>query len=369
MDMPTLQYEERIVFALRDLYSRFGYLPFRMSKFEEYDLYARNKDFLVSDNVITFTDTNGKLMALKPDVTLSIVRSTRDTEAGVHKLYYNENVYRVSGSTRSFREIMQTGVECIGHVDDYCILEVLMLAAESLRAISEECVLDLSHMDVVSAMVDALGVGAAQRGAILKCIGGKNMHELAALCASAGAAPEAVARLETLIRTAGRPETVLPALAALGCPADALEKLSALTDGLTEMGFGDMLRIDFSVVNDMDYYNGVVFKGFVAGVPGSVISGGQYDKLMRRMGRRAGAVGFAVYLDMLERFSGESAEYDVDTLLLYDETAESTALLRAVKQLSRDGNVMAQCAVPEKLKYRRLARLRGNEVEYVEQIS
>ncbi len=369
MDMPTLQYEERIVFALRDLYSRFGYLPFRMSKFEEYDLYARNKDFLVSDNVITFTDTNGRLMALKPDVTLSIVRSTRDTESGVRKLYYNENVYRVSGSTHTFREIMQTGLECIGNVDDYCVLEVLMLAAESLRAISDECVLDLSHLDVVSAMVDALGVDAARRGAILKCIGGKNLHELEALCAEAGADADAVQRLETLVRTAGRPADVLPKLKELGCPAAALEKLTALTDGLSGMGFGDLLRIDFSVVNDMDYYNGVVFKGFVAGVPGGVISGGQYDKLMQRMGRRAGAIGFAVYLDMLERFSGESAEYDVDTLLLYDEDASPEAQLRAVKQLSRTGNVMAQRTIPEKLKYRRLARLRENEVEYVEQIS
>lgn len=369
MGMPALQYEEQIVFALRELYSRFGYLPFRMSKFEEYDLYARNKDFLVSDNVITFTDTNGKLMALKPDVTLSIVRSTRDAEGGVRKLYYNESVYRVSGSARGFRELMQTGLECIGEVDDYCVTEVLMLAAESLRAISPDCVLDVSHLDIVSAMVDALGVAATRRSEILKCIGGKNLHELGALCADAGADPEAAARLKALVQTAGAPAEVLPRLKALGCPPAALDRLAALASGLEAMGLGGLLRIDFSVVNDMDYYNGIVFKGFVAGVPGGVISGGQYDKLMARMGRRAGAIGFAVYLDMLERFSDGAEEYDVDTLLLYEADAAPQALLRAVKQLSRAGSVMAQRQAPEKLKYRRLARLRGNEVEYVERLS
>ena len=66
---------EKTLFSLRELYTSFGYRPYRMGKFEEYDLYADNKDFLVSDNVITFTDTSGKLMALKPDVTLSIIKN------------------------------------------------------------------------------------------------------------------------------------------------------------------------------------------------------------------------------------------------------------------------------------------------------
>ena len=68
----ALKADERFVFELRSLYRSYGYTHYRMSKFEEYDLYVRNKDFLSSSGIITFTDTNGKLMALKPDVTLSI---------------------------------------------------------------------------------------------------------------------------------------------------------------------------------------------------------------------------------------------------------------------------------------------------------
>ena len=74
----SIKNEERIVFSLRSLYGGYGYSRYKMSKFEEYELYVRNKDFLISDSVITFTDTNGKLMALKPDVTLSIVKNGRD---------------------------------------------------------------------------------------------------------------------------------------------------------------------------------------------------------------------------------------------------------------------------------------------------
>ena len=84
--------KEEVVLRLRELYRRYGYLPYKMSKFEEYDLYVRNKSFLVSDNILTFTDIDGKLMALKPDVTLSIVKNSRDIPGHVQRLYYDENV-------------------------------------------------------------------------------------------------------------------------------------------------------------------------------------------------------------------------------------------------------------------------------------
>ena len=67
--------EEQAVFALRSLYRHYGYTPYKLSRFEEYDLYVRNKDFLVSDQIITFSDGSGRLLALKPDVTLSIVKN------------------------------------------------------------------------------------------------------------------------------------------------------------------------------------------------------------------------------------------------------------------------------------------------------
>lgn len=367
MELGAMKYEERIVLALRELYRRFGYIQYKMRKFEEYDLYARNKDFLISDNIITFTDTNGKLMALKPDVTLSIVRSGADAP-GVQKVYYNENVYRVSAAARGFREILQAGIECIGDVDDCCIAETLMLAAESLRMISPESVLEVSHMDIVAELVDALGAIPARRREILKCIGEKNLHGLEAVCREAGADPEATARLKTLVQTSGTPEQVLPALRALGCAPEATAQLESLADSFAALGLGRHLRIDFSVVGDMRYYNGIVFKGFVSGIPAGVLSGGQYDRLMEKLHRKARAIGFAVYLDMLERFSGESETVDVDTVLLYPEGTPPLALLRAVEALSADGtSVTAQRCVPEKLRFRRLARLDGDEVRILDE--
>ena len=115
---------------------------------------GRNKDFLISDEVITFTDRSGRLLAMKPDVTLSIIKNAPDVSGEVQKVYYNENVYRVSGGTHSFCEIMQTGLECIGDLNDYEISEVVLLAAQSLWKISKDFILDISHMGLISSVLE-----------------------------------------------------------------------------------------------------------------------------------------------------------------------------------------------------------------------
>ena len=104
IDQNILKFDEKVVFTLRSLYASYGYRQFKMSKFEEYDLYSKNKDFLVSDGIITFNDTNGKLLALKPDVTLSIIKNARGEKSETEKFYYNENVYRISGPPSPIRK-------------------------------------------------------------------------------------------------------------------------------------------------------------------------------------------------------------------------------------------------------------------------
>ena len=291
----VLQNLERIMFALRELYLASGYQPYRMSKFEEYDLYAGNKDFLVSDHVITFTDTNGKLMALKPDVTLSIIKNSTDAPDETRKIFYNENVYRVSKGTGSFKEIMQTGVECIGSVGERDICEVLTLAAKSLRTISDGAVIAVSDLDVLSALVDRLQLDSDDRRALYQAIGENNLPEIGKLCADA-ADRDAADALTKLLGLHGTVGELLPELEKL-----LPEGFCGILRSLSTSPLADTFYLDFSVVGDINYYNGIVFKGFLRDVPTEVLSGGQYDRLMRRMGRRSSAIGFAVYTDALER--------------------------------------------------------------------
>ena len=116
VDDRYLSNEEKVGYALRRLYAGFGYVPYKLSKFEPYDLYAENRSFLAGDHILTFHDLNGRLMALKPDLTLSIMKNYR---SGQEKVYYDESVYREGGTEKEFREIPQAGIECIGKLDAY----------------------------------------------------------------------------------------------------------------------------------------------------------------------------------------------------------------------------------------------------------
>ncbi len=350
----VLKDEERIAFTLRELYTRYGFLQYKMSKFEEYDLYAKNRDFLVSDNIITFTDTNGRLMALKPDVTLSIVRNTKDIDGYVNKVFYNENVYRVSKGSHAFKEIMQTGLECIGDIDDYNIFETVLLAIKSLAAISGDFILNISHLDLISSVLEEAGLDEAGKRQALRLIANKNMHELRALLEkykeSSKRSAESVTRIFMLN---GRPGEVISVLEEEGCAGQALEELKVLTGMLNAAGEGSRVIIDFSVVNNMNYYNGIVFKGYINRVPEAVLSGGRYDRLLEKMDKRSRAVGFAVYLDFLERFFENDLKYDVDAVIRYDDTTDRRMLFNAVQILMNKGmTVTAEKSIPEKLRFK-----------------
>ena len=306
-----LEEKERTGFLLRELFHRHGFSRYRMGKFEEYDLYSRNKDFLMSDGVITFTDTGGRLMALKPDVTLSMVKNLRDCGEGLQKLYYHENVYRVSAGADGFREETQVGVECMGRVDGKVISEVLRMAAESLATLSPSYVLEISHLDLLSALVDGVALDDGMRKSILACAGEKNLHGISEICRAAGLHPGAEEGLLALLGTYGPPRAILPTIrqiaAANGC-AEAAQSLSQSVAGFMGTEAEEKIWIDFSATGDLKYYNGIAFKGFLRGIPDPVLSGGQYDALMRRMRRKDRAIGFAVFLNRLDRLTEKGEE-------------------------------------------------------------
>lgn len=354
MKSSILRTDERITLKLRELYQNWGYIQYRVGKFEAYDLYMQNKNFLASEQILTFSDTNGKLMALKPDITLSIIKNTKD-DGVTKKLFYSENVYRVPRNAYGFKEIMQTGLECMGAVDRFSTAEVLMLAAESLKTISECYVLDVSHVGIVSGILDAEIISGSTKEAILEAVSNKNIHACENICKASGVSENGRDLLKALITVNGDPNSVAERISALPLPEEsktAAAELIQLSRDLKNYG-SYHINIDFSVVNDMDYYSGIVFKGFVAGVPTGVLSGGRYDKLMIKMGKKCGAMGFAVYLDQLERFMTESRGYDVDTLIVYDDDSHIETVIHEAKKIQAEGrSVRIQQKQPDGIRSR-----------------
>lgn len=295
--------KEQVAQKLRRLYAAYGYGRYRMSNFEEYSFYLKNKNFLSDERVVTFNDLDGRLLALKPDVTLSIVKNAKPGD----KLYYIENVYRPVGV--SYREIEQMGLETLGTIDVRVECEVLTLAAKSLAEVDENAVLELSHVGVVNALI-AASPNAADKKDILRLLQRKNYTE------AAEKYPESEAYLKALFfsdRDAVR--------SLLGKEGEGYaDELDALLRSLSDCGA--RAEIDFSLVDDERYYNGVIFRGYVEKVPRPILSGGRYDRLLTKMKKDFGGMGFALYLDEMTVYD-ERAEYDCDCLVLYENTTVS----------------------------------------------
>jgi ATP phosphoribosyltransferase regulatory subunit len=338
---------------LRGLYEQYGYGLYRMAKFEEYDFYTGHKDFLPSSQILAFTDVGGKLMALKPDVTMSIVKRTRATMDRPERLYYNESIYRPSGDAREFREIRQAGLEYIGRVTPYADAELVTLALKSLELMDGEYVLDVSHMGFLTGLLDSFDAPRQAKRDMLGCIEAKNAHGLARLAEAHGIGAEGADRLMALVSMGGGIEAALAkarGLVANDAMQAALDELQALF-GVFGPGspLRKALRLEFSITLDSKYYNGLMFRGYIKSAPRAILSGGRYDPLLRRLGvRELEAIGFAVYLDEAERSMRQRQHRGFDAVILYDAASPPADVHAAVERIvAEGGRVCAATAMPE----------------------
>ena len=311
LDLNLLRPQERFSLQARLLFEREGFCQYRMGRFEEYGLYQENRRFLASDQVITFTDLDGRLLALKPDVTLSIAKNARVEEGGCGRYYYAENVYRPSQESHTFREISQMGLECIGAVDEAVTAQAVSLAVRSLALAGRDFAVELGHMGFVTGLFDAVGAPEAVRPKLLACVRDRNTHELQRAAEAAGLSRQGTEALCRLPALSGDWETVLASAEPLALNAPmggALQELRALCETLETRGETERLRLDLSLANDMDYYNGLVLQGYLSGLPRAVLKGGRYDPLAAQFRPGARAIGFALYLDELSRLTETAPE-------------------------------------------------------------
>lgn len=317
---------EQTVTKCAELYAQYGYRRFTMNKFEDYSLYADNKNFLVDGRLLTFTD-GSRLKALKPDITLSIVKSLAAKPELPLKAYYNETVYRIKKGDKEFSELHQMGLELIGDGSVYATCEVLGLAKTSLDAIDAQNILDISHMGILTPLIDQAVENGADRTQLIELITHKNADGLAALLGVNDP-------LVTLVKSYAPIGQMIPVLQEMLPEMAAVQELAEISDVLCALELDKGVYLDFSLVHDFGYYNGIIFKGYIKDVPVAVLSGGRYDPLLERFGITTAALGFAIYLDYI-RYAEVKREGEV--LLTYSADDSAADVARAVKALTAQG--------------------------------
>ena len=289
---------------LAALFKSFGYSEVVTPGIEFYDLFSGSSRHFRQERMYKLTDSKGRLIAIRPDSTIPIARlaSTRLAEAVLPlRLFYNQAVYENNALLKGRSdEIFQSGIELIGGEDteraDY---EVMCLALDALRGFdADNFRFEIGDIGYFKELVSKLEADEATREEIRLLISAKNYPALNDILDEVGPAPVAAA-LKALPRLFGGAE-VFDKAAALFTDdrIDAiLLHLREVYSKLSELGYGGKISVDLGIVSHVDYYTGIVFKGYLSGVGQSVLKGGRYDGLLGEFGRPCPAVGFGVNCD------------------------------------------------------------------------
>ena len=336
----SLKEEEKIILKLRKHYEQYGYKKINLSKFESYDLYNENADFIKIENIITFMAPTGKLQTLRPDVTLSIVKKyARDKKKEMEKLYYIENIYRLSKEDMEYKELNQIGVEILGESDGYSDFEIINLAAESMELINKNFILDISNINYLSGLFEEMNLGYTLEEEVLMNIQHKNVHDLEKILTKENVESKYKEILIKIPDLSGKFHNVITEAEKLVLNEKmqkALDELKMLGQAFPKMIKNGKILLDFSIVNSLDYYNGLIFHGYIENNPKIILSGGNYDKLIEKYDKNKGATGFAIYLDELSGKYKIEKEYDFDILILY-KNGDNAKLLNIVKKYIDQG--------------------------------
>ena len=329
--------EKNLGERISSLYEKRGYGSVSTPALEYYDVFNFDSQTIAEENMFKLTDKSGRLVVIRPDNTTPMARiaATRLKNAPRPlKLYYNQNVYRISGDYSGKRsEFSQTGIEIIGGNSEKADLEASVTALRTLREMGDfygggvAYKLELGHAQFCRALLDSFGLDDEKRLAVTKYISAKNSSSLDVIFGEGEEMKNIMEKVRRIPRLNGNKSVISKARELCIGVTDAekaLDYLEKVYDILDENGFSENISIDLATVNDMDYYTGIVFRGYLDYTGETVLGGGRYDNLMSNFGEYEGATGFGVNLslvaDKLSRVMGIGEDAVRKNLVYYGDT-------------------------------------------------
>lgn len=291
---------------LTQLFQKSGYEEISTPEVEFYDLFLQSGNPIPQESMLKIVDRSGKLMVMRPDCTTPIARVAATKLKGSplpQRLYYNETVFRSGAANRGgSSEIPQCGIELLGAGGIEADVEAVSMAVKALKAVCPKGFhIELGHAGLFRALAGEMEMSRAQVEEMRKLIEGKHFAALEEFLRPYLSKP-AYALLSRLSQLFGGEEVLEKAEELVGSRVE-LSYLRELYEALKRAGCGEYIRFDLGLVHQIDYYTGVVFRGYARGAGAPVLSGGRYDNLLGAFGRPAPAIGFAVDVDLVTRES------------------------------------------------------------------
>ena len=277
-----------------------------------YSLFERGMGSLEAHRAFRFSDTDARLLAVRPDVTSGIARAAAtlfENRPRPLRFCYAAPVFRQQGRSRAEwrRESMQLGCELVGQDSTIADMEVLAIAVEVLGRLGLEnnYVITLNDVEVFYGVAESMGIGSGSREELRQLVDDRNVADLERFLAPYASLDECRA-FSQLIRLSGEQETLDKARSFIlnARSRTALDRLDSLWRIIGSLGGSNPFEIDLGDVARLDYYTGLTFKIYGEGAGTRVGSGGRYDNLTSHVGRAEPAVGFVLDLDGSMYFDG-----------------------------------------------------------------
>lgn len=341
-----------VIDILKTVFKERGYRRVMTPSIEFYDVFGASAEYLPQETMYKLMDHKGRLMVLCPDGTIPIARLTATRLLHMEmplRLYYSHNVYRMANGLRGqSSEIYQCGVELIGSGSIRSDLEIMEMVASSLEQISngDGYRLELCHIGYFKTLIEHLGADEETQEEIRHSIEQKNFASLNDLLDQFPQNKAATA-LKYLPRLFGGEEVFEQAYALFdeAGARESLDYLHNIYNSLQLLGLGDKVIVDLGLVNQAEYYTGIIFRGYFNEIGEPVLSGGRYDKLLSDFGAALPAIGFAVNVDLASSIVEKHPPLTADVLVM---AADETYLVKAIryrKQLIDKGQIVENCVL------------------------
>jgi ATP phosphoribosyltransferase regulatory subunit len=285
-------------------------------------------------------DRDGNVLALRADVTPPVARivaaNYSDSDMPL-RFCYVQDVYRCGPSLQGrVREITQAGIELIGVNGDEADAETLAVAIDALlKSGLKDFRIDVGQARFLSAALEESGAPAETAAAIHERVTEHDFVGAGKIASESGAPGGLRDMMANLTAFCGGPEILDEAASGSRGEksAEALRNLANIHASLSDYGFEKYVSFDLSMSGNMDYYTGIIFRGYTSGMGFSILDGGRYDNLMERFGAPRPAVGFIIKIHnlvgALGKQNGRHTPPAADMLVAWSASGRRAALAEA----------------------------------------
>lgn len=328
-------------------FSLAGFSPVLSAGLEYYETFSGKENAVPEERMFKMTDTDGKLLVLRPDTTLSIARiaATKLNSDRARLSYFADKYDLENGGGLSSREIYQAGVECLGEEGAFSDAQCIAFAIECLKEAGlRDFIIDIGHVGYFKGLLEESGLSPFEAEDVRACINRKDTMNAERLLKKAGVSGDALNNILALPALFGGREvfSVAEALTHNSCARKAVDELKNIDRLLTEMGYEGYISYDLGMIKPLSYYSGILFSGLVKDLGAPVLSGGRYDNLADAFGKHMPAVGFAMGLKRilvaLER-QGSLPEEKKPLVIVAEEGQEARAYREFIARTERGERV------------------------------